>query len=513
MRSLHLARFADDRGMGLLEVMVAILLLTVGIIALVSSFDAAQRLTLTAERRSALTHRAQRQIETLETISYEQLAMSAAPTHSAEESNPDHYVDYHTPLACKEATTNGGCFAWNASNTAEEAALVIAGGGSVAATPESWSTGNVSGKTYSFVTWASDKVCTGKEEACPAENDYKRITVVVTATLIGGQTMTPVRVSVLIPNPDVAGENPLKNPGTTCGNDEKCTSGISSGVAQSWYLHDSAARLSSTTEPTASHTTHPTVAPTKATSCNSSEHSGCPEPDLMSVNSASAEDLWDYSTDQDGSATITPAAGSTCPGELRSGTFCYGGRVVQRPTAECSGEPSISESEANFKSEMWVTPPFEAQTTLTGSGGLSIYSQTLGGVLGHVTLCVALYRIPNDIEDLWAESKTTPTRLGWTSYTPDASADWPSSLQEIAFTFEPTGARQLTEPNGTVIGATGNEAVKLAAGERIGLRIWPATTSEDAISVVYGSGGHLATVEGVQTEVAHYPAQLQLNTE
>src|ERR1700739_4408422 len=172
MRKTLPRHLAEERGISLIEVMIAVLVLTVGILALLSSFDAAQRLTLTAERRSALTHIAQRQIEQLESVSYERLAMTAAPTHSAEANNPDRYFDFNTPMVCKEATVGGGGFAYNTTKTSEEAPLVIAAGGSISPIPESWTTGNVSGKTYSFISWAKDPLCQSKPtDTCPTENN------------------------------------------------------------------------------------------------------------------------------------------------------------------------------------------------------------------------------------------------------------------------------------------------------------------------------------------------------
>ncbi len=82
---------AED-GFSLIEVLIAALVLTVGILGLVGAFDSARKLTLLSERRTAMAHIAQLELERLQSYPYSQLAMSSAPAHSSEKSNPDYYV-------------------------------------------------------------------------------------------------------------------------------------------------------------------------------------------------------------------------------------------------------------------------------------------------------------------------------------------------------------------------------------------------------------------------------------
>ncbi|MHB2001513.1 MAG: type IV pilus modification PilV family protein [Solirubrobacteraceae bacterium] len=520
-----------EEGVLLVEVLVAIVVLTAGILVLLTSFSGSERLTLTAEVRNSAAHRAQGEIERLETLPYTELAMTSAPTRSTESTSPDYYVDYGTSLKCNSLGI--GCYAWNYNALGEEEPLVPAtsgacgepaaeGCGVVSASPTPWSDGRLSGEIYDFVTWASDPICSlpESEKPCHTENDYKRITVVATINRAGAtRTRRPVRISTVIANPNATPaegtpSNPLKSPGTTCGKGEACTVGIS-GNAQTWFLHDSSAAEDEAGKalivPSSSNETHATVAPSNATSCTSTEHSGCPRPDLMSAAVPTATHLYDYSSDQNPyGTTITGPAGDlewTCPGELDpENGLCFGGRRLQRGV-ECGVEPSESEAVANLKSEMWVSEPFAAASTLTGAGGLSLYSQTVSGTQAPATLCVAIYRVPPEIDALWTSSAEAPKLIGWTSYTPPSGADWPSSLEEVSFSFEPGGARELIE------GTTVVKSAAIAAGERIGLRIWPAGASGADIAVAYDTAGRTETVSGVEEQVSRYPALLQLNTE
>ena len=62
-----------------------------------------------------------------------------------------------------------------------------------------WSDGLVKGKVYDFVTWHTDGHC---GSTCPARENYKRITVVVTVKVPSGNHETaPLWVSTLVTEP------------------------------------------------------------------------------------------------------------------------------------------------------------------------------------------------------------------------------------------------------------------------------------------------------------------------
>ncbi len=206
---------AAQDGFTIIEVLIAALVLAVGILGLAGAFDSARRLTLLSERRTAMAHRAQLELERLQTYSYKELAMAAAPAHSSEKTNPDYYVN-SAPASC--TNENDGCYAWNGESTGEEETLVYAKNGEctkavttecgvVAASPGErkcseavgackWSSGLVEGNVYDFVTWHTDSKCTG---CAKKEKSSKRLTVVVTAKVpTGNHEPAWVRVSTLV---------------------------------------------------------------------------------------------------------------------------------------------------------------------------------------------------------------------------------------------------------------------------------------------------------------------------
>jgi Tfp pilus assembly protein PilV len=206
----------SERGLGLVEVLIAAFILTAGALALIGGLNSARKLTLLSERRTAMAHRAQLELERLQTYSYSQLAMISKPAHSSEKKNPDYYVNLTPATGC---TTAEPCLAWNASSTSEEEPLVLAakevdcsvkeetGCGIAAASPTGrecskyvgaceWKEGLVEGYAYDFVSWHADGKCGA---TCPAKENYKRLTVIVTAKVpAGNHEPAPLRVSTLV---------------------------------------------------------------------------------------------------------------------------------------------------------------------------------------------------------------------------------------------------------------------------------------------------------------------------
>ncbi len=181
----------------MIEVLIAALVLTIGILGLIGAFNSGRKLTLLSERRTAMAHRAQLEIERLQTYPYGQLALATAPAHSGEKANPDYYV----------AEGSEPTYQYGEQATETEPLAVSAAQGVVAAAPSGrqcassvgaceWADGQVSGNVYDFVTWHTDKNC---GLGCPAKENYKRLTVVVTAKVpAGGREPAPVRLSTLV---------------------------------------------------------------------------------------------------------------------------------------------------------------------------------------------------------------------------------------------------------------------------------------------------------------------------
>ena len=190
----------------MIEVLIAGFVLAVGVLGLVGGFDSARKLAFLSERRTSIAHRAQLEIERLQTVEYKKLALNAAPTHSTEKSNPNYYVQtggtkYQWEQLKEQSSTES-----NTDNLVEEKTNGIfqpaAATAACPSTPEAarsdpctWSASPLSGNVYYFVTAVKDSVCT--KSPCP-----NRLTVVVTVNVpAGSHAVAPAIVSTVIPSP------------------------------------------------------------------------------------------------------------------------------------------------------------------------------------------------------------------------------------------------------------------------------------------------------------------------
>jgi prepilin-type N-terminal cleavage/methylation domain-containing protein len=484
-------RAAAHEGFTLIEVVVALAVLTTGVLVTVGGFNTSRRLSLVSERHAAMAHRAQLEIERLESIAYSQVGLTSAPSTSTDPTNPDYYVAAGSPPT----------FQWNRTAGSSETVDVDATNGTVAPV-QTWSEGLLSGQVYDFVTWTTDPKCS---PGCPATQDYKRITVAV--TMAGGLQPNPVYISSVISDPQATpvggisngnSGNPLNDPATTCTNalnqTVSCISGIDSGNPNTYFLHDWAATNSgSPTAPSSNHATHATVGIASGLTCTTSQSqasgsniAGCPVPDLMDASSPpgdSTTSLYNYSSDQGtsgfpGGRLLQPTCSSTSNG-------CGTGS-----TSDCNNNGNWTSSLSKAQSEFWVSAPLSATTTFTGDAGISMFTQTLNGAQQVVSFCIEVYDVPpsgssGSLKDLLA---WPPVALGGAGYVaetdPVTGGNWPTIADQVTFTFNYRGS---------------SGAVSVPAGDRIGVRIWMLSNVNNAIDVVY--------------DHPNYPAQVQLNTQ
>lgn len=427
----------DERGIGMLELIVAVFLITVGILAFAGTIDVSRGLTNQSEVKEVAIHRAQREVERIQSLGFKKLAH---PTGTSFSLTGD-------PLASRIVSGAEPRFKWNRKNDAVSEPLVTGADGSVSLGPTAWSDGRFSGNVYRFVTWADDAACAGllTSPLCPNSRNYKRVTVVVTIKGLA-DPLKPVWFSALVSDPDDGPLDAVTAPVTECldsvGNPHTCVNKLADAV-RSLFLTDTPATSDTRQLISGSHTTHPTVAPL-AGLCNLLVVVGCPVPDLLEgdppplLSGGLLPSLFKYSTDVSGGYT--------------------GGRVLRRDTT-CSGTPTSSD---NTKGGFWAAPVETASRTLTGDAGMSIYTHTVDNVPGAVTLCIAVYKVPGSLLNLLS---LPPTEIGRASY---SLSSWPTQPTRISFPFE-----------------FRTSSYTIPAGSRLGVRIWAAGSSDRDISVIY----------------------------
>ncbi len=483
----------SEDGFTLIEVVLALTLLLIGVLGMFTAFTASQRLSLVSERHATMVHIGQKEIERLEGIPFSQVGITSSPVHSIDPANPDYYVVGGSPPTLQVNRSTG---------TAEPLIIDPAGGAITHTQP--WSEGQLSGQIYDYVTWTQDTRCS---PGCTGAQNYKRLTVAVSV----GQGLhpTPVFVSSLLADPQAApaggvsngsGGNPLVDPTTTCkdssGATQPCMSPILSGNPNTWFLRDWPATSGGSPQPpSADHNTHPTVGAVNGLLCTTltalasiaGNIAGCPVPDLMDPNqpSPTATTLYHYSKDlgttgYPGGTVLQPVcATGLCSGSTGGGTG---------KTSDCSGG-AFTSTLLNVQSHMWVSSPVTATTTLTGDGGVNLFTQTLGSTQGVVSFCIEIYDIPpsgsaGSLADILA---WPPVDLGGAGYVaatdPATGGNWPTSPTQLSYIFNFRGS---------------NGRVSIASGHRIGIRMWVKVNVNLPIDLIYDN--------------PLYPTQVQLNS-
>jgi type II secretory pathway pseudopilin PulG len=438
-----LARARWQSGFTTIELLLAMMVLTVGVISVVGTLDVSRRATTYSEMKEAASHMAEQQMEELRALDYCELALDGniVPSSSSDAGNPAHYLE-----------GGGTKYRWDQRDDAPashiaEPVVIDATDGEVESTAEAWNDGRVHGQIYRYVTCAT--TATGTAAACdsgPDTSAYKRVIVAVTVENPMGPNM-PIMASTLVSDPDLAngeGSNPEESPNTSCGPVSapvECTESTD-GTVSTWYLYDTPATTSTREEIAGSHATHSTLTGT---------------PDLMGINPTPAPSvtppLYNYSNE------IT---GGTTPG----------GAVIRRDTSCTGGTPTTTD---NTKGHFWVTPTLAAAMSVSDVA-LSIDTQTFNGATADALLCVAVYDVPADVSNLAA---SPPTLLVSKGLPQSGLMRWPTTAENEAFVTELYEAGSAT----------------IASGHRLGLRIWPSSSSEADIVVLYDHPNHISYVQ------------------
>jgi prepilin-type N-terminal cleavage/methylation domain-containing protein len=175
---------AHEDGFTLFELLMAITVLAVGLMALVSSFDHSRDLVSTAEETEVASHRAERELERILSLSYPDVAHPSTPAASLNSAEPAFFV-------------NGSNYQYDQGPTGPSETLTVVDGGDIPSSPSNWtdSETRLEGKIQSFITWTGDYCTAGDRTRCA-----KRVTVAVTVD--GPRPLRrPVLISTVMTSP------------------------------------------------------------------------------------------------------------------------------------------------------------------------------------------------------------------------------------------------------------------------------------------------------------------------
>src|SRR4051795_10874541 len=86
-------RLRDERGMTVVEILVAASLMVVGVIAMLATFDGSRDLVSTSEMNGIAAHRGQLEVEKALSLGYTNIALTSTPGHSGSSSSPHYYTN------------------------------------------------------------------------------------------------------------------------------------------------------------------------------------------------------------------------------------------------------------------------------------------------------------------------------------------------------------------------------------------------------------------------------------
>jgi hypothetical protein len=140
---------ADERGMTVIEVVVAGMIMVVGGLGVLGIVDAASRNTFRAEQSQALANLMQGEIERLRQLPYDELALEELPVHVADPKSPDSRVSSTSFFYTGRDNTGLKPLVYNGANNGGETIE----GGTVDPGPTPFQNGNIRGDIYRYVVW------------------------------------------------------------------------------------------------------------------------------------------------------------------------------------------------------------------------------------------------------------------------------------------------------------------------------------------------------------------------
>jgi prepilin-type N-terminal cleavage/methylation domain-containing protein len=431
-------RVTTQDGFTLIEVLVAVAVMSFGVAATLRVFGSADRATLNAQQHEVAIQQAQAEVDRLAALPYGELALTAAPAYSSDPVHPNHRV-------------NGTSF--NVRPDLVEPLVTTPAEGSTAQVnpgPEAFTVGSngaaVTGNIHRYVTWR-DEPCPAGTGICDGAQNTKRVVVALTVDPVpGGEPRDPVWMSTLLIDPAAAG---FTN-----------TSGGATGPdtsAQLFYLYDTPCGQTARMTPTVSHATRSTAAASASAASASTCQNADPtrNPDLMGTTAPDeiTPPLFTYSTDLTGGYT--------------------GGLAMMQSETSCRRSyPAADETNTavanKWSVHAWSTNPFGTPFTLSGRLTLSIHTHAVVGTTGAAKVCATL------VDRVESGGQATDTVI--TTATHDVS-NWPATPRRLRFTTS------LASP------------VTVPAGHRLVLALHVRSESEHDIALRYDHPDHPSLLE------------------
>lgn len=202
------AERGGEAGFTLVEVMVAVLVVTIGLLGLLVTLNSSGHLDTTVKRQQAVTTRAEQEMEQLRAMGWTQLWMASVPVAGSDPpgstsdvpTNPNYWVN-GSALKIRTNFSSKLQSAPLPGTPAGGETFVVSGSGStgsgVAPGPTLFAIGGVQGNVWRYVTRVAE-TCPSGSAVTPAI----RLTVAVRLDAVAGLGANkPVWLSTLVANP------------------------------------------------------------------------------------------------------------------------------------------------------------------------------------------------------------------------------------------------------------------------------------------------------------------------
>ena len=417
-----------EQGFALVELLVAVLVLAIGAIAVLGVVDASTRNTFRAEQTQVAINRAQRELEQIRHLDYEDVALTTTPATSSDPKDPRYRV-----------SGNNFAVGWDGATPSDYAEMAIKNigavtAGSVSPGPTSFTSGDVSGKVYRYVVWRNDPSCglvpDSAIDACPGPHDYRQVVVIVKlddTAISSSRAYTEVQSS--FSDPDATTET-SNDPGA----------GGPSLTAEQFHLSDTTCNNSTRGEIPQDHIEHQTWGTCEDPNPQKPDGLYLEAPPDVDPSDPNVPALYDYATDVEPSLNPDQDKGLQLLRQDQNGCDFSGGASPQ------------------YKIHRWVSQPLAQDFQMSGAATLEFYTRTINDVNAQGTICVFVFVR----KDTAAECNPLPA---------------PCDTQLIDLT-NPPSAYFVYSKNPWPAGAWTRERVKMgfastavATGQRVGVEI------------------------------------------
>jgi type II secretory pathway pseudopilin PulG len=168
----RISSLAREDGFGIVEALVAAIILVLAVLATFTAYDASTRSTFRAQQSQVRLGQAQQEMEKIRALPYDEIAMTGNPGDSSDPSDPRNRVQ-NRYFNLDRSGSNP------AEMVVNDGPLIGGGkisGGVIDPGPEHFQSGDVGGDIYRFVVWQRNIGC--DTQTCTSQ-DFKRVIIVV----------------------------------------------------------------------------------------------------------------------------------------------------------------------------------------------------------------------------------------------------------------------------------------------------------------------------------------------